>query len=107
MRNRGRCTAGNGTLSQVFENPALRPAPVTLEPRVLSFDIETDAKGERLLAISLFAPGIDEVLIVDGSGRAMPKFAVCCPNEAAALAQFAERVSSFDPDSKDQPNQVG
>ena len=48
----------------------LRPADVTVEPRVLSFDIETDAKGERLLAISMYAPGLDEVLIVDGSERA-------------------------------------
>ena len=57
----------------VFDNPAVRSADVTVEPRVLSFDIETDGKGERLLAISLFAAGIDEVLIVDGSERPMPE----------------------------------
>ena len=94
----GEAGAGNDALSHIFHNPTLRPAAVTLEPRVLSFDIETDGKGERLLAISLFAPGVDEVLIVDGSGRAMPDLAVCCPTEAAALERFAERVASFDPD---------
>ena len=94
----GDAQAGIGAVSRVFENPILRPAVVTLEPRVLSFDIETDAKGGKLLAISLFAPGVDEVLIVDGSGRAMPELAVRCSDEAAALELFAERVASFDPD---------
>ena len=94
----GAWTAADGGLGRVFDNPILRPASVTLEPRVLSFDIETDAKAERLLAVSLFGQGIDEVLIVDGSGRAMPESAVSCPNEAAALERFAERVASFDPD---------
>ena len=35
----------------------LRPAQAHIEPRVLSFDIETDAKGQRLLAISLYGAG--------------------------------------------------
>jgi DNA polymerase-2 len=81
-----------------FENPVVRPAETVIEPRVLSFDIETDAKGERLLAISLFAPGVDEVLIVDGSGRAMPERATCCATEFAALDAFCDRVRTFDPD---------
>ena len=63
-----------------------------VEPRVLSFDIETDAKGERLLAISMYAPGIDEVLIVDGSERADAGEAIRCANEFAALDAFCERI---------------
>ncbi len=82
----------------IFDNPALRPAEVTVEPRVLSFDIETDAKGERLLAISLFAPGIDEVLIVDGSDRPMPERATRCADELSALDAFCNRIASCDPD---------
>jgi DNA polymerase-2 len=82
----------------VFDNPELRPADVTITPRVLSFDIETDGRAERLLAISLFAPGIDEVLIVDGSDREMPERAVRCADEYAALDEFCERVRSLDPD---------
>jgi DNA polymerase-2 len=91
-------SAGAGGLTWVYDNPDLRPADVTVEPRVLSFDIETDAKAERLLAISLFGPGLDEVLIVDGSARAMPERAECCSNETVALERFEERVASFDPD---------
>ena len=91
-------TAGHGGIAAVFDNPVLRPAEVSIAARVLSFDIETDAKGERLLAISLFAPDVDEVLIVDGSERAMPAHATRCANELAALEAFAERIAVLDPD---------
>jgi DNA polymerase II len=93
----GEAKPGPGALV-LFDNPDLRPADVTVDPRVLSFDIETDAKGERLLAISLFAPGVDEVLIVDGSDRPMPERAARCANELAALERFSERIASIDPD---------
>jgi DNA polymerase-2 len=94
----GTPAAGGGALEAVFHNPTLGPAEVTIEPRVLAFDIETDAKSERLLAISLFSTGVDEVLIVDGSGRPMPERATCCADERAALEAFAARVAALDPD---------
>src|SRR5688500_7032501 len=86
--------AASGML--VFDNPTLRPAVVKVEPRVLAFDIETD--GDRLLAISLFAPGLDEVLIVDRANRAMPEKASACESEYAALQLFCDRIAEFDPD---------
>ena len=82
----------------IFDNPIVKPARVDIRPRVLSFDIETDLKGNRLLAISLFAPGIDEVLVVDSTARPMPEKATCCATEFAALEAFCARVRSFDPD---------
>lgn len=82
----------------VFDNPSLWPADVAIEPRVLSFDIETYGTRERLLAISMFAPGIDEVLIVDGSARAMPVNTIRCVDEFAALDAFCERIRRIDPD---------
>ena len=85
-------------IALTFDNPTLRPADVRLEPRVLSFDIETDPQTERLLAISLYGPGIDEVLIVDGSQREMPAQAIACVDEYSALTAFCERIKSFDPD---------
>jgi DNA polymerase II len=93
----GTAVPGSG-ITWVFDDPVLRPAEVRIEPRVLSFDIETDSKGERLLAISLFAPGLDEVLIVDGSDRPMPERATRCINETAALDAFCARIATFDPD---------
>ncbi|MBI3897311.1 MAG: DNA polymerase II [Gammaproteobacteria bacterium] len=92
-------TAVPGTcVTWVFDNPQLRPANVQVEPRVLSFDIETDAKGEQLLAISMYGPEIDEVLIVDSSDRAMPANATRCTDERAALNAFCNRVAKLDPD---------
>ena len=85
-------------IDYLFDNPELRPADVKVVPKVLSFDIETDAKSERLLAISLYGESMDEVLIVDGSGRAMPERATACENEYAALEVFCTRVRTYDPD---------
>src|SRR5262249_19653149 len=79
----GDAVRGSGGIAWTFHNPALAPASVTLEPRVLSFDIETDPEAARLLAISLYAPGVDEVLIVDAAGRAMPDRATRCADEKA------------------------
>jgi DNA polymerase-2 len=93
----GQATPGEG-ITWVFDNPVLKPADVKIEPRVLSFDIETDAKAERLLAISMFSPDIDEVLIVDGSDRPMPEKATRCLDEYSALNAFCERVRRLDPD---------
>ena len=93
----GDAVPGTGITWQ-FDNPEVRPATVSIEPRVLSFDIETDPKGDRLLAISLYAPGIDEVLIVDNRDRPMPERGRRCADETAALDAFCERIRSFDPD---------
>jgi DNA polymerase II len=93
----GEWLPGNG-VNRVYYNPTLRPIRVEIEPRVLSFDIETDGKGDRLLAISLYAPDVDEVLIVDGGNRAMPERATRCPDERTALDTFCARVQQCDPD---------
>ncbi|MGH8662671.1 MAG: 3'-5' exonuclease, partial [Burkholderiales bacterium] len=93
----GEAVPGEG-IAWSFANPTLKPATVALAPRVLAFDIETDPKAERLLAISLYASGIDEVLIVDGAGRAMPERAIPCTDEAAALDAFCARIRGLDPD---------
>ncbi|HEY5263821.1 MAG TPA: DNA polymerase II [Steroidobacteraceae bacterium] len=93
----GSWISGTGT-ARVYSNPVLRPIRVDIEPRVLSFDIETRGKDDRLLAISLYAPDIDEVLIVDGAGRGMPDRATRCVDERAALDAFCKRVREIDPD---------
>jgi len=99
----GSAEPGEG-ITWVFDNPVVRPAEVNVEPRVLSFDIETDGKADRLLAISMYAQDstdsvmIDEVLIVDGSDRPMPERATRCVNEFAALDAFCDRLRAFDPD---------
>ncbi|HEX7081974.1 MAG TPA: DNA polymerase II [Gammaproteobacteria bacterium] len=93
----GGASPGNG-VTWVFDNPEVRPANVDVKPRMLAFDIETDPAGERLLAISLFSPELDEVLIVDSRGRPMPEHATRCESERAALDLFCERIRTLDPD---------
>ncbi|MGH8137760.1 MAG: DNA polymerase II [Steroidobacteraceae bacterium] len=93
----GGAQPGTG-VTLTFDNPVLRPAQVSVAPRVLSFDIETDPKAQRLLAISLYAAGIDEVLIVDGSDRQMPAKAIRCLDERSALSGFCDRIRELDPD---------
>jgi DNA polymerase II len=93
----GDASPGTG-VTWIFENPSLLPADVEIEPRVLSFDIETDAKAERLLAIALYGPDTDEVLIVDGSQRSMPEHAIGLQNEREVLDAFCDRIARIDPD---------
>ena len=93
----GEARRGEG-VDWVFDDPEIRPCVVEVSPRVLSFDIETDAQARRLLAISLFSPGVDEVLVVDGSGRVMPDGAIACATERDALERFCARVAAIDPD---------
>ncbi len=82
----------------VFDDPELAPADVGFAPGVLSFDIETDEKAQRLLAIALYGCGADEVYIVDPAGRDMPERALACASEREALDAFCRRVRALDAD---------
>ena len=93
----GISVAGTG-IARIFLNPRLTPAALTPPLQVLSVDIETDAKAQQLLAISLYGPGIDEVLIVDPENRPMPARARHCATEYAALDALCARVREQDPD---------
>ena len=90
--------AGVRGVAWVFDDPEVGPADVDMAPRVLSFDIETDPQASRLLAISLYGCGLDEVHIVDGAGRAMPERAFAAADEHAALEAFCRRVAETDAD---------
>ncbi|MEM8767855.1 MAG: 3'-5' exonuclease, partial [Pseudomonadota bacterium] len=102
-RIEGPATQGQG-VDWIFDEPELTPAEAGAELRTLSFDIETDPKAERLLAIALYGesspgvPFVDEVLVVDPQGRSMPEHAVGVPDERTALEEFCARVRVLDPD---------
>ncbi len=85
-------------IAWTFDNPEVSSAEVTVKPRVLSLDIETDGRAERLLAISVYGEGIDEVLVVDPLNRQMPDRARGLTNERAVLDAFCELVRIYDPD---------
>ena len=85
-------------IARIYDDPELRPADVVPTPSVLSFDIETDPKARRLLAIAVYGEGVDEVYIVDPDGRPMPESAIGCADERTALGAFVARVREVDPD---------
>ncbi len=82
----------------VFDNPEVLPADSTPQPRVLSFDIETEGRSDKLLAISCYGLGVDEVVVVDRRGREMPANALGVPTEKDALHYFAELIHKLDVD---------
>lgn len=88
---------GDG-VAWVFDDAELRPARAQVEPRVLAFDIETNPSEERLLAISAFGLGVDEVVVVDRSGRPMPDGARAVADEYAALEWFCGLLERLDVD---------
>ncbi len=93
----GEAQPGDG-IDWVFNEPDARPAHVDITPRVLSFDIETDANAEQLLAIALYGCGLDEVHVVDAEGRPMPARAHAAVDEGEALEAFVQRVGEANPD---------
>jgi DNA polymerase-2 len=93
----GEAQPGKGT-TWVFDDPQVTTATLEIEPSVLSFDIETDAKAQQLLAISLYGCGADEVLICDPGKRQMPERAFGYADEWQTLEAFCTRVGELDPD---------
>jgi len=106
-RIEGAAVAGQG-VDLVFDDPALTPLrgeagsldaePLAIVPRVLAFDIETDPKAERLLAIAVYGLGVDEVLVVDPQHRSMPARARGFDSERAVLDAFCALIAACDPD---------
>lgn len=96
-RIRGRAERGDG-VDWVFDDPEVSAADVDIDPVVLSFDIETDARAERLLGIAVYGNGLDEVLIVDPERRPMPDRARGFATERAVLDAFCRLVRDVDPD---------
>ena len=89
--------AGEG-VAWIFDDAKVVPCDARITPRILAFDIETSPKADRLLAISIYGLGADEVAIVDGTGRPMPERAISMKDERAALLWFAERLLQLDVD---------
>jgi DNA polymerase-2 len=94
---RGEPRPGDG-IDWIFDEPALAPSSFVPELRVLSFDIETDPQGRRLLAISLYGCGASEVLLLTPRGFSCPDGAVPFASEADLLRAFCRRVRELDPD---------
>ncbi len=94
---RGNSRSEHG-IARVFENPELAPADWTPELGVLSFDIETDPKAERVLSIALHGCGVSEVILGTPAGSDTPNGAVPVATQGELLRTFCRRVQEIDPD---------
>lgn len=100
----GRSQKGrDGEIGRRFHNPELRPADWKADLSVLSFDIETDPRGERLLSIGLYghdAKGAEvaEVLLFCPQDYTSPPGSVPFAKERDLLEGFCRRVREIDPD---------
>jgi DNA polymerase-2 len=93
---------GEGPL-RVFHNPEIGPSTWKPDLAVLSFDIETDPRAERLLSIALHGRGaagaeVSEVLLFCPRDLPAPAGAVPFSKERDLLAGFCRRVREIDPD---------
>jgi DNA polymerase-2 len=95
IRGEGRPDRG---ANLVFENPEVRPSDWTPRLSVLSLDIETDPRAERLLSIALVGCGASEVLLLTPPGSDCPSGAIPFENERDLLRAFVRRVHELDPD---------
>jgi DNA polymerase-2 len=87
-------------VGRIYENPELRPAEWVPELSVLSLDIETDARGERVLAVALCGPELQEVHLLQTElpvGR-LPTWVRAYPDEATLLRALQQRLRELDPD---------
>ena len=87
----------------VFENPEVEPAVARPRLSVVSLDIETDPRTNRLLSIALAGAGIEEVLLLESGaararGEAAPALARLCATEPELLRVFLHRLREIDPD---------
>ena len=94
----GEPTFNNPLVDIVFDDPDVRPISIEFHPTVLSFDIETDPSARQLLAISMYGPTTDEVIVVDPKKRQMPERTTSVASASEGIQTFAVRVRELDPD---------
>jgi DNA polymerase-2 len=85
-------------IAQVFARPELQPARCAPPLSVLSLDIETDPKAQRLLSVALYGCGAAEVLLLTPPGYCCPPGATPCATQEELLRRFQSRVRELDPD---------
>lgn len=82
----------------VFDNPSLAPGEWSAQPTILSLDIETDPRAQRILSVGLWGCGAAEVLLLTGPGQTCPAPAVPVGSEPEMLRTLVRRIVDLDPD---------
>jgi DNA polymerase-2 len=82
-------------LGVVLRNPTLEPCRWTPTLKVLSIDIETDPRGERVYSIALHTPAFSRVLVV---GHTVFEHAEPVHSERELIQRFLAYLDELDPD---------
>jgi DNA polymerase-2 len=85
-------------IDAIFVNAEVVPASWSPKLSVLSLDIETDPKAQRLLSAALVSESSAEVLLLTPKGHSCPADATPFPDERALLRALVARVREIDPD---------
>ena len=85
-------------VTRVFDDPHLSPCEFRPELKTLSLDLETDARGGRILSAALHGAGLEEVLIASPASPIRPERTVFCGNEKNLLLRLSEIIRQSDPD---------
>ena len=83
-------------VDNVFDNPEFKEAEFWPKLKILSLDIETNLKGNKVLAISLYSNEIKKVLLLKNDAKF--KNAVCFNSEKELLESFKRHIEQQDPD---------
>ena len=82
-------------VDRIYENPEITPSDFFPKLKVLSFDIETDMKGEELYSVSIVCENYKEVII--HSDKEL-KNALSVSSERQIVEMFKEKIKELDPD---------
>lgn len=82
-------------VDRVYKEPKLKPTKYFPKLKVLSIDIETDLKADKLFSISLVSEDYRKVLITK---KGKFRNAECFDDEKSLLERFREIILSQDPD---------
>ncbi|MFT4303369.1 MAG: DNA polymerase II [Candidatus Woesearchaeota archaeon] len=85
----------NYAVDNIFVEAEIKPTDYWPELKVLSFDIETDMKAEKLYSISIVCDNYKKVLI---NKKGIFKHADSFENERELLIEFLNIVKKLDPD---------
>jgi len=83
-----------------FINPEIEAAEKAIEPKMLSFDLETDEKANKIHSVSLYSDKIKKVIVVNNKAieKTTLKKTIIVKNEKELIETFLKKVKEENPD---------
>lgn len=94
LKFEGEFKKGN-IVNRIYENPKITPAEYFPKLKVLSLDIETDMKADKLFSVSMVCDGYEKVIMHTDKKL---KQVISVDSEKKIIETFREKVRELDPD---------